>query len=137
MFCFFPVARSGSEAVEAAIKIARHATGKQNVIVFRGAHHGRTMGTMGLTTSKISYRAGFGPFPPGGVITSYPYCARCLARPAAALSGSAESAGGQGCCGGPLADLEQLLHQASAVPKAGVMPFPLCWFSPRRVGFPV
>ncbi|CAM9354769.1 unnamed protein product [Hapterophycus canaliculatus] len=65
--------RSGSEAVEAAIKIARHATGKQNVIVFRGAHHGRTMGTMGLTTSKISYRAGFGPFPPGAVITSYCY----------------------------------------------------------------
>lgn len=118
-FTFLPVTCSGSEAVEAAIKIARHATGRQNIIVFRGAHHGRTMGTMGLTTSKISFRSGFGPFPPGAVVTSYPYCARCLARPASALSGGAGSAGAQKCCGGPLADLEQLLHQARALSGAG------------------
>ena len=87
------------------------------MIVFRGAHHGRTIGTMGLTTSKVSYRAGFGPFAPGGVITSYPYCARCLARPATALSGDV----GQECCGGPLADLEQLLKQARFFGGAGTL----------------
>lgn len=65
---------------------------------------------MGLTTSKVAYRAGFGPFPPGGVITSFPYCARCLARPSAP-----ERADGRECCGGPLMDLEQLLHQARIV----------------------
>ena len=100
--------QSGSEAIEASVKIARHATGKQNIIVFRGGHHGRTLGTMGLTTSKISYRAGFGPLPSGGVITSYPYCARCLARPT-----PSGRAGGGECCNGPLMELEQLLHQAS------------------------
>ncbi|CAM9371598.1 unnamed protein product [Discosporangium mesarthrocarpum] len=93
---------SGSEAVEAAVKIARQVTRKQNVIVFRGGHHGRTIGTMGLTTSKVIYRAGFGPFPSGGVVAPFPYCARCRARPQ-----------GGGCCGGPLEDLELLLKQES------------------------
>ncbi|CAM9388650.1 unnamed protein product [Choristocarpus tenellus] len=93
---------SGSEAVEAAIKIARQATKKNNIIVFRGAHHGRTYGTMGLTTSKIVYRAGFGPFTSGSVVAPFPYCARCRARPAGK---------GGGCCNGPLEDLEMLLKQ--------------------------
>jgi 4-aminobutyrate aminotransferase len=43
---------SGAEAVEAAVKLARHATNKQGVLVFQGGYHGRTMGTMALTTSK-------------------------------------------------------------------------------------
>lgn len=94
---------SGSEAIEASLKIARHATGKTNVIVFRGAHHGRTIGTMGLSSSKIAFYAGFGPFAPGVVVTKYPYCVRCLAKPAADS--------GEVCCGGALADLEQLLRQ--------------------------
>eukprot|EP00122_Pirum_gemmata_P016144 Pgem_evm1s15086 len=50
---------SGAEAVEAAIKLARHATGKTNVIAVQGGYHGRTLGTMSLTTSKTIYRAGF------------------------------------------------------------------------------
>src|SRR6185312_8999492 len=49
------------EAVEAAIKVARYATKKQNVIVFQGSFHGRTIGAMSLTTSKTIYKTGFGP----------------------------------------------------------------------------
>jgi len=61
----FYFANSGAEALENAIKIARVATGRQNVIVFSGSFHGRTAGTMVLTTSKTVYRTGFGPLPSG------------------------------------------------------------------------
>jgi 4-aminobutyrate aminotransferase len=64
---------SGSEAVEAAVKLARHATKKQNIIVFQGSYHGRTFGTMALTTSKTIYGAGFGPLMPGVHCAPYPY----------------------------------------------------------------
>ncbi|KAI9365773.1 pyridoxal phosphate-dependent transferase [Pilaira anomala] len=64
---------SGSEAVEAAVKIARHATKKQNIIVFQGSYHGRTFGTMALTTSKTIYSAGFSPLMPGVHVAPYPY----------------------------------------------------------------
>lgn len=64
---------SGSEAVEAAVKLARHATKKQNIIVFQGSYHGRTMGTMALTTSKTVYGKGFGPLMPGVHVCAYPY----------------------------------------------------------------
>ena len=50
---------SGAEAVEGAIKLARNATKRTNVIVFQGSFHGRTVGTMSLTTSKTIYRAGY------------------------------------------------------------------------------
>ena len=56
---------SGTEAVEAAIKLARHATGRPNLIAFYGAFHGRTLGSLSLTSSKSHYRAGFGPLLPG------------------------------------------------------------------------
>jgi 4-aminobutyrate aminotransferase len=56
---------SGTEAVEASIKLARHATGRPNVIAFLGAFHGRSLGSLALTASKAKYRAGFGPFVPG------------------------------------------------------------------------
>ena len=67
---------SGAEAVEGAVKLARAATGKQNVIVFSGSFHGRTAGTMALTTSKTIYRAGFGPLPAGVFVSPYPYAYR-------------------------------------------------------------
>lgn len=54
---------TGAEAVENAIKIARQATGKQGVLCFNDAYHGRTMMAMTLT-SKISYKVGCGPFSP-------------------------------------------------------------------------
>ncbi|KIO17455.1 hypothetical protein M407DRAFT_12338 [Tulasnella calospora MUT 4182] len=52
---------SGAEAVEASIKLARTATGRQNVIVMQGGYHGRTFGTMGLTRSKTIYSERVGP----------------------------------------------------------------------------
>jgi 4-aminobutyrate aminotransferase len=56
---------SGTEAVEAAIKLARWATGRQYVIAFYGSFHGRSYGSVSLTASKVGYRAGFGPLLPG------------------------------------------------------------------------
>jgi 4-aminobutyrate aminotransferase/(S)-3-amino-2-methylpropionate transaminase len=53
---------SGSEAVENAVKIARHATGRQAVIVFDHAYHGRTNLTMALTAKSMPYKHRFGPF---------------------------------------------------------------------------
>lgn len=67
---------SGAEALEGAVKLARAATGKQNVIVFSGSFHGRTAGTMALTTSKTIYRAGFGPLPAGVFVSPFPYAFR-------------------------------------------------------------
>jgi 4-aminobutyrate aminotransferase len=72
----FFFANSGAEAVENAIKIARVATGRQNVIVFSGSFHGRTAGTMVLTTSKTVYRTGFGPLPSGVFVAPFPYAFR-------------------------------------------------------------
>jgi len=73
--CFF-FSNSSAEAVEGAIKLARHATGRPNVIVFQGSFHGRTALTMALTTSKTVYRAGYGPLPAGVFVAPYPYVYR-------------------------------------------------------------
>ena len=73
--CFF-FSNSGAEAVEGAIKLARHASGRPNVIVFQGSFHGRTALTMALTTSKTVYRAGYGPLPAGVFVAPYPYVYR-------------------------------------------------------------
>ena len=54
---------TGAEAVENAVKIARHHTGRPAVIAFTGAFHGRSLLTMGLTGKVVPYKAGFGPFP--------------------------------------------------------------------------
>lgn len=66
---------SGAEAVENAVKIARKATGRQAVVAFDHAYHGRTNLTMGLTAKAMPYKSGFGPF--AGEIyrapMSYPY----------------------------------------------------------------
>ena len=56
---------SGTEAVEAALKLARRTTGRQYVIAFLGAFHGRSYGSVSLTASKARYREGFGPLLPG------------------------------------------------------------------------
>ena len=66
---------SGAEAVENAVKIARHVTGRQGVVVFDHAYHGRTNLTMALTAKNMPYRNRFGPFAPEvyRVAMSYPY----------------------------------------------------------------
>jgi 4-aminobutyrate aminotransferase/(S)-3-amino-2-methylpropionate transaminase len=55
---------SGAEAVENAVKIARHATGRQAVVVFEHGYHGRTLLTMTLTAKNMPYKQGFGPYAP-------------------------------------------------------------------------
>jgi 4-aminobutyrate aminotransferase len=68
---------SGTEAVEGAIKLARHATGRPALIAFTGAFHGRTYGAMSLTASKARQRTGFGPFLPEVYHVPYGYRYRC------------------------------------------------------------
>jgi len=68
---------SGAEAVEASIKLARYATGRQYLIAFFGAFHGRTIGAMSLTASKVVQRRSFSPVMPGVVHSPYAYCYRC------------------------------------------------------------
>jgi len=72
----FFFSNSGAEALEGAVKLARAATGKPNVIVFSGSFHGRTAGTMALTTSKTIYRSGYQPLPSGVFVAPYPYAYR-------------------------------------------------------------
>ena len=68
---------SGTEAVEAALKLARYATGRSQFIAFYGAFHGRTMGALSLTARRPVQREGFGPFVPGAHHVPYAYCYRC------------------------------------------------------------
>src|ERR1700686_4636991 len=56
---------SGTEAIEACIKLSRYATGRHNIIAFLGGFHGRTLGALSLTASKAIQRRGFGPMMPG------------------------------------------------------------------------
>jgi 4-aminobutyrate aminotransferase len=72
----FFFSNSGAEAIEGAVKLARHATGRTNIIVFQGSFHGRTVGTMSLTTSKTIYRVGYQPLMPGVFVAPYPYSYR-------------------------------------------------------------
>jgi 4-aminobutyrate aminotransferase len=72
----FFFSNSGAEAIEGALKLARAASGKPNIIVFQGSFHGRTIGTMSLTTSKTIYRAGYQPLMPGVFVAPYPYALR-------------------------------------------------------------
>lgn len=62
---------SGTEAVEAAMKLARHATGRQYIIAFFGSFHGRSYGSVSLTASSAKYKQGFGPMLPGIVHAPY------------------------------------------------------------------
>ena len=68
---------SGTEAMEAAIKLARYSTGRDKFIGFLGAFHGRTMGSLALTARRPVQRRGFGPFMPGVHHVPYAYCYRC------------------------------------------------------------
>lgn len=68
---------SGAEAVEAALKLTRYHTGRPRVLAFLGAFHGRTMGAVSLTASKVVQRRGFAPLLPGVTHVPYGYCYRC------------------------------------------------------------
>ncbi len=69
----FAFANSGAEAVEAAIKLARYTTGRQGVVVFRGAFHGRTMGSLSYTTSNAKYRDGYHPVLGSVFVSPFPH----------------------------------------------------------------
>jgi len=64
---------SGSEAVEAALKLARTVTGRQNIICMQGAYHGRTFGAMAVTKSKTIYSKGVAPLMPGVFSIPFPF----------------------------------------------------------------
>ena len=68
---------SGAEAIEAALKLARYHTKRSRIIAFLGAFHGRTMGALSLTASKVIQERGFSPLVPGITHVPYAYCYRC------------------------------------------------------------
>ena len=68
---------SGTEAVEAAIKLARYHTKRVNIIAFLGSFHGRTLGSLALTASRTVQRRGFGPMSAGVFHAPYPNPYRC------------------------------------------------------------
>ncbi|HEU4648739.1 MAG TPA: 4-aminobutyrate--2-oxoglutarate transaminase [Gemmatimonadales bacterium] len=72
---------SGAEGVENAIKVARAFTGRQAVVCFEHAFHGRTNLAMALTSKVNPYKKGFGPFAPEVYRIPYPYCYRCDVGP--------------------------------------------------------
>lgn len=92
---------SGAEAVEGAVKLAKHATGKANIIVLNGSFHGRTHLTMAMTTSKTIYRLKYPNLPSGIYVAPFPY---------AFASGRTE----EDETAHALADLESLLSSQSA-----------------------
>jgi 4-aminobutyrate aminotransferase/(S)-3-amino-2-methylpropionate transaminase len=93
-------ANSGAEAVENAVKIARIYTGRQAVLVFENAFHGRTLLTMTLTSKVNPYKKGFGPFAPEVYRVPAPYPYRCPA--------------GEDCAGGCRGDCFGFVERALA-----------------------
>lgn len=70
--CFF-FSNSGAEATEGAVKLARMATKRTNIITFQGSFHGRTSQTMAMTNSKTVYRSRYQPLPAGVFVAPFPY----------------------------------------------------------------
>lgn len=100
---------SGAEAVEAAVKLARHATKKQNIIVMQGSYHGRTFATMAMTRSRTIYGQNYAPFIPGVFSVPFPYCAQC----SIAFHANGKY-GFENCCMDPVLQLELLLQRETA-----------------------
>ena len=93
---------SGAEAVENAVKVARHYTGRQAIVCFEHGFHGRTNLAMALTSKVDPYKKGFGPFAPEVYRIPYPYCYRC------AEAGDGEAGGPSMCCMADRTRLEQM-----------------------------
>lgn len=100
---------SGSEAVEAAVKLARQATKKQNIVVMQGSYHGRTFGTMAMTRSKTVYGQNYGPLMPGVFAVPFPYCKQC-----SIATHSEGRFNYENCCMDPVLQLELLLKRETA-----------------------
>lgn len=69
-------ASAGTEAIEAGVRLARHASGRPNIIVFHGGFHGRTMGSLSMTTSSVGLRAGLQPMMGGVIVAPFPHTYR-------------------------------------------------------------
>lgn len=95
---------SGAEAVENAVKAARFFTGRQAIVCFEHAFHGRTNLTMGLTAKVMPYKKGFGPFAPEIYRIPFPYCYRCPNGTGQQSSGAAATR----CCQADKGYLERL-----------------------------
>ncbi len=65
-------ANSGSEAIEAALRLSRQATGRPNIVVFHGGFHGRTVAAASMTTSGTKFRSGFSPLMAGVHVAPFP-----------------------------------------------------------------
>jgi 4-aminobutyrate aminotransferase len=107
---------SGAEAVESAVKLARQATGRPNLIAFQRGFHGRTIGTMSLTSSKTIYRARYQPLMAGVAIAPYAYCYRC---PRAELA--PERYAGCSCCDWAVEQVRFLLKSQTAPEETAAM----------------
>jgi 4-aminobutyrate aminotransferase / (S)-3-amino-2-methylpropionate transaminase / 5-aminovalerate transaminase len=93
---------SGAEAVENAVKVARHFTGRQAIVCFEHGFHGRTNLALALTSKVMPYKKGFGPFAPEVYRIPFPYCYRCRE---AGKRGSGEAGN---CCMASPERLEQM-----------------------------
>lgn len=93
---------SGAEAVENAVKVARHFTGRQAVVCFEHGFHGRTNLALALTSKAIPYKKGFGPFAPEVYRIPFPYCYRCE------RAGQRGAGAAARCCMGDRGWLEQM-----------------------------
>ena len=123
---------SGAEAVENAVKIARHVTGRPAVVVFDHAYHGRTNLTMALTAKNMPYRDSFGPFAPEvyRVPMSYPYRdprghdrrSRRRPGPSSRSSGRSAPATWPACSSSP-----SRARAGSSSPPAGFLPAIAAW----------
>jgi 4-aminobutyrate aminotransferase len=105
----FFFSNSGAEAIEAAVKLARHATRRTNIIAFQRGFHGRTVGTMSLTSSKTVYRVGYQPLMAGVFFAPYGYCYRCPKAEA-----NPERYGSNCSCDWPLEQVRFLLKSQTA-----------------------
>ncbi|HKW79268.1 MAG TPA: aminotransferase class III-fold pyridoxal phosphate-dependent enzyme [Candidatus Limnocylindria bacterium] len=104
---------SGAEAIEGSLKLARQATRRQAVIVFRGGFHGRSTGAMAVTTSKAAYRRGYGALLPDVYMAPFPYPLQCPIAPAHSAEACAEHC---------LAELDVLLeHHVPAEHVAAIL----------------
>jgi 4-aminobutyrate aminotransferase len=92
---------SGAESVEAAFKLARYHTKRQHMIAFFGAFHGRTMGALSLTGSKITQRAGFAPLIAQVSHVEFPNCYRCPLRESCVRE----------CCYEAMSQIEELFRR--------------------------
>ena len=108
-------ANSGAEGVENAVKVARHRTGRQAVVVFEHAFHGRTLMAMSMTGKVKPYKQGFGPFAPEVYRLPYSYPYRCAA-------GAAPESCGEACAE---VAIDRMLHHIGAANIAAVVIEPI------------